>query len=100
MAAKAGFPLAAWLFLAAVTVISVLAHTIWQQLTGHSDINAYATAGLLGIVLFTLAAAASFVATSMQQSEDLVRQKDLDLANLAGAEHPSLFVQDRELAAE
>ena len=71
------------LFLAAVTVISVLAHTIWQQLTGHSDINAYATAGLLGIVLFTLAAAASFVATSMQQSEDLVRQKDLDLANLA-----------------
>ena len=71
------------LFLAAVTVISVLAHTIWQQLAGHIDINAYSSAGLLGIVLFTIAAAASFVATSMQQSEDLVRQKDLDLANLA-----------------
>jgi two-component system sensor histidine kinase PilS (NtrC family) len=71
------------LFLAAVTVIAVLAHTIWLQLTGRVDINAYATAGLLGIVLFTIAAAASFVATSMQQSEDLVRQKDLDLANLA-----------------
>ncbi len=71
------------LFLAAVTVLSVLAHTIWQQLTAHVDINAYATAGLLGIVLFTIAAAASFVATSMRQSEDLVRQKDLDLANLA-----------------
>jgi two-component system sensor histidine kinase PilS (NtrC family) len=71
------------LFLAAVTIISVLAHTIWQQLTGHIDINAYASAGLLGIVLFTIAAAASFVATSMQQSEALVRQKDLDLANLA-----------------
>jgi two-component system sensor histidine kinase PilS (NtrC family) len=71
------------LFLAAVSVISVLAHTIWQQLTGHSDINAYASAGILGVVLFTIAAAASFVATSMRQSEDLVRQKDLDLANLA-----------------
>ena len=71
------------LFLAAVTVISVLAHTIWQQFTGHIDINAYATAGLLGVVLFTLAAAASFVATSMQQSDALVRQKDVDLANLA-----------------
>jgi len=71
------------LFLAAVTVIAVLVHTIWLQLTGRVDINAYATAGLLGIVLFTIAAAASFVATSMQQSEDLVRQKDLDLANLA-----------------
>jgi two-component system sensor histidine kinase PilS (NtrC family) len=71
------------LFLAAVTVIAVLVHTIWQQLTGHIDINAYATAGLLGVVLFTIAAAASFVATSMHQSEALVRQKDLDLANLA-----------------
>ena len=71
------------LFLAAVTIIAVLVHTIWQQLTGHVDINAYATAGLLGVVLFTIAAAASFVATSMEQSEALVRQKDLDLANLA-----------------
>ena len=71
------------LFLAAVTIIALLAHTIWQQVTGHADINAYATAGLLGIVLFTIAAAASFVATSMQQSDALVRQKDLDLANLA-----------------
>jgi two-component system sensor histidine kinase PilS (NtrC family) len=71
------------LFLAAVTIIALLAHTIWQQLAGHIDINVYATTGLLGIVLFTIAAAASFVATSMQQSDALVRQKDLDLANLA-----------------
>ena len=71
------------LFLAAVTIISVLAHTIWLQITGRVDINAYATAGLLGVVLFTIAAAASFVATTMQQSDALVRQKDLDLANLA-----------------
>ncbi len=71
------------LFLAAVTVIALLAHTIWQQLTGHVDMTTYATAGLLGIVLFTLAAAASFVAGNMRRSEDLVRQKDLDLANLA-----------------
>ncbi len=71
------------LFLAAVTIMSVLAHTIWQQLSGHVDLNAYATAGLLGVVLFTIAATASFVATSMRRSEDLVRQKDVDLADLA-----------------
>src|SRR5882757_9600388 len=71
------------LFLAAVTIIAVLAHTIWQQLIGTADITAYATAGLLRIVLFTIAAAASFIAGSMRQSEDLVRQKDVDLANLA-----------------
>jgi two-component system, NtrC family, sensor histidine kinase PilS len=71
------------LFLAAVTAIAVLADTIWQQLTGHTDIPAYATAGLLGAVLFTIAASASFMASRMRESEDLVRQRDVDLANLA-----------------
>jgi two-component system, NtrC family, sensor histidine kinase PilS len=71
------------LFLAAVAAISVLAHTIWQQLSGHSDITVYATAGFLGLVLFTIAASASVLATRVRESEDLVRQKDLDLANLA-----------------
>jgi two-component system sensor histidine kinase PilS (NtrC family) len=71
------------LFLAAVAAIAVLAYTIWQQLSGHADIALYATAGLLGAVLFTIAAAASFVASRMRESEDLVRQKDIDLANLA-----------------
>jgi two-component system sensor histidine kinase PilS (NtrC family) len=71
------------LFLAAVAAIVVLGDTIWQQLSGRADIISYATAGLLGVVLFTFAAAASFVASRMRESEDLVRQKDVDLANLA-----------------
>jgi two-component system sensor histidine kinase PilS (NtrC family) len=71
------------LFLAAVAVIAVLTDTIWQQLNGHADIVVYASAGLLGIVLFVFATAASFVAGRMRESEDLVRQKDVDLANLA-----------------
>ncbi|MDB6084801.1 MAG: two-component system, NtrC family, sensor histidine kinase PilS, partial [Gammaproteobacteria bacterium] len=71
------------LFLAAITIIAVLVHTIWQQLTARADVTVYATAGLLGVVLFTIAAAASFIAGSMRQSEALVRQRDLDLANLA-----------------
>jgi len=71
------------LFLASVAAIAILADTIWQQLSGHADIVSYTTAGLLGIVLFVIAAAASFVASRMRESEDLVRQRDLDLANLA-----------------
>lgn len=71
------------LFLAAITAIAVLLHTIWQQLTGHVDINVYATAGFLGLVLFTISASASVLATRMRESEELVRQKDVDLANLA-----------------
>ncbi len=43
----------------------------------------YATAGLLGAVLFVIATSASFVASRMRESEDLVRQRDVDLANLA-----------------
>jgi two-component system sensor histidine kinase PilS (NtrC family) len=71
------------LFLAAVTILALLADTIWQQVAGRVDINIYATTGLLGVVLFTIAAAGSVVARSMQQSDELVRQRDLDLANLA-----------------
>ena len=71
------------LFLAAVAAIAVLAHTIWLQLSGHLDITAYATAGFLGLILFTIAGSASVLATRVRESEDLVRQRDLDLANLA-----------------
>jgi two-component system, NtrC family, sensor histidine kinase PilS len=71
------------LFLAAVAALAVLSDTIWQELSGHTDIVSYATAGLLGTVLFVIATAASVVAGRMRESEDLVRQKDVDLANLA-----------------
>jgi two-component system sensor histidine kinase PilS (NtrC family) len=71
------------LFLAAVAAIAVLSLTFWEQLSGFGDITAYANAGLLGAVLFTIAGAAAFIASRMQESEDLVRQKDVDLANLA-----------------
>ena len=71
------------LFLAAIAAIAILVDTIAQQLGGTTDINSYATAGLLGSVLFVTAGAASFAAGRMRESEALVRQKDVDLANLA-----------------
>jgi two-component system, NtrC family, sensor histidine kinase PilS len=71
------------LFLAAVAALAILADTIWQQLGGVTDISSYANAGLLGIVLFVIAAAAAYAAERMRESENLVRQKDVDLANLA-----------------
>jgi two-component system sensor histidine kinase PilS (NtrC family) len=71
------------LFLAAVAALAVLGDTIWQGFTERADSASYATAGLLGLVLFVIAASSSLVASRMRESEDLVRQKDLDLANLA-----------------
>ena len=70
-------------FLAAITVLLLLAHTIWLQLNGRTDVATYATAGLLGAVLLIVALTASVLATRMRASEALVRQKDIDLANLA-----------------
>ena len=77
------WPMRSALFLAATAVLAILSHTIWLQLNGAADSGNYATAGLLGALLFTIATAASFVANRMRESEDLVRQKDVDLANLA-----------------
>ncbi|MFI4891463.1 MAG: ATP-binding protein [Steroidobacterales bacterium] len=71
------------LFLAALATIAVLFVTIGQEVGGHADIGAYTSAGLLGAVLFTIATAASFIAGRVRESEALVRQKDVDLANLA-----------------
>ncbi len=75
-------PRSAW-FLAALATLVILLLTVGQQVGGDIDVGAYATAGILGAVLFVIATAASFVAQQMRASEDLVRQKDVDLANLA-----------------
>ncbi|MFO1466893.1 MAG: ATP-binding protein [Steroidobacteraceae bacterium] len=71
------------LFFAAVTALLLLTHTIWLQLNGRTDIASYATAGLLGAVLLIVSITASVLSTRMRESEALVRQKDVDLANLA-----------------
>ena len=76
-------PMNRGLFLAAIAALALLISTIAEQLNGRADTSAYATAGVLGAMLFLAAAAASFVANRMRESEDLVRQKDIDLANLA-----------------
>ena len=76
-------PMNRGLFLAAIAALALLVSTIAEQLNGRADTSAYATAGVLGAMLFLAAAAASFVANRMRESEDLVRQKDIDLANLA-----------------
>ena len=71
------------LFLAALATLGVLFVTVGQEVGGHTDIGAYTSAGLLGAMLFTIATAASLIAGRMRESEALVLQKDVDLANMA-----------------
>ncbi len=71
------------LFFAALTVVALLGQTIWLSIVGRLDTSSYANAGVLGAVLLIVALTASILATRMRESEALVRQKDIDLANLA-----------------
>jgi two-component system, NtrC family, sensor histidine kinase PilS len=71
------------LFLAALATLGVLFVTTGQEVGGHADIGAYTSAGLLGAVIFIVATAASVIAGRMRESEALVLQKDVDLANMA-----------------
>jgi two-component system, NtrC family, sensor histidine kinase PilS len=71
------------LFLAALATLGVLFVTVGQEVGGHTDIGAYTSAGLLGAMLFTIATVASLIAGRMRESEALVLQKDVDLANMA-----------------
>jgi two-component system sensor histidine kinase PilS (NtrC family) len=71
------------LFLAAIATLCLLFVTVGQEVGGHADIGAYTSAGLLGAMLFTIATAASLISGRMRESEALVLQKDVDLANMA-----------------
>ena len=50
---------------------------------GVSSATDYTAAGVLGAVLFAHRAAARPLADRLRESEALVRQRDIDLANLA-----------------
>jgi two-component system, NtrC family, sensor histidine kinase PilS len=71
------------LFLAALATLGILFVTVGQEVGGHTDIGAYTSAGILGAMLFTIATVASLIAGRMRESEALVLQRDVDLANMA-----------------
>jgi len=69
--------------IAAIAAIFVLFQQIALWLSGLADGSELTQAGLLGGVIFFAALAVAPLARRLRESEELVRQRNLDLANLA-----------------
>ncbi|NJO12242.1 MAG: PAS domain-containing protein [Gammaproteobacteria bacterium] len=68
---------------AAGATLALLAQQLAVQLAGYASTADYTAAGVLGVVLFILALSGWPLANQLRESEELVRQRDVDLANLA-----------------
>jgi two-component system sensor histidine kinase PilS (NtrC family) len=67
----------------AIAALAVLGQQIMLSLAGASDSADLTQAGLLGGVILVAALTAAPLAGRLRESEALVRQRDIDLANLA-----------------
>jgi two-component system sensor histidine kinase PilS (NtrC family) len=69
--------------IAAVAALAVLVQQVFVSFAESTPPADYTTAGVLGAVLFAIAASAWPVANRLRESEALVRRQEVDLANLA-----------------
>ncbi len=71
------------LVIAAVAALAILVQQIASQAAGFSTVNDYPLAGVMGAIVFLVAATAWPVAKRLRESEAQVRRQEVDLANLA-----------------
>lgn len=71
------------LFAAAISALAILGEQTLAFAQGLSPINAFVPAGVLGAIIFLVAATANPLARRLRESEALARQRGIDLANLA-----------------
>jgi len=71
------------LLFAALASLAVLSEQVYTQLADPFPVTAYTQGGLLGITFFSVAMLAHVFAGRLQETEQLARQRGLDLANLA-----------------
>ena len=69
--------------IAAVAALGVLVQQVFVTLEDNSPTTDYTAAGVLGVVLFSIALSLWPVASRLRESEALVRRQEVDLANLA-----------------
>ncbi len=71
------------LLMAAIAVVAVLVQQVLVQLAGSASIGDYPAAGVLGAVLFLVALVSWPLTARLQESDALVKRREVDLANLA-----------------
>lgn len=70
------------LLLAAIASLAIIAQQIYTQLYVDPSLTAYAQTGLLGASFFAIAILAHVLSQRLKESERLVSQRDIDLANM------------------
>jgi two-component system, NtrC family, sensor histidine kinase PilS len=68
---------------AACATLALLAQQVVAHLYGYASAADYTAAGVLGVILFIVALGVLPLADRIRETEALVRQRDVDLANLA-----------------
>lgn len=70
-------------FFAATATFAILGEQLFSQFGGVSDTGNYSAAGILGAIIFAITLAARPLARRIRVSEELARQRGVDLANLS-----------------
>ena len=70
-------------FFAALATLGILGEQFFSQLGGASDASSFPAAGVLGSIIFAISLAAQPLARRIRISEELARQRGVDLANLS-----------------
>jgi two-component system, NtrC family, sensor histidine kinase PilS len=68
---------------AAVAALAVLLQQVLTILAGRGDTGDLAAAGIVGAIMFIVTLGVGPLARSLRESEELVRQREVDVANLA-----------------
>jgi len=71
------------LLIAAVAALALLVQQVFASAVENAPPTDYVTAGVFGAVLFLVAFATWPVANRLRESEELVRRREVDLANMA-----------------
>lgn len=68
---------------AAVAALALLLQQVMTSLAGHGDSTDFAAAGIVGALMFIVTFGVAPLADSLRESEERVRQREVDVANLA-----------------
>ncbi|MGE3532618.1 MAG: nitrogen regulation protein NR(II) [Steroidobacteraceae bacterium] len=71
------------LLLAAIAALALLFQQLINMLKGAGDPGEITAAGLVGALIFSLSLGARYAARRLEESEQLIKQREVDLANLA-----------------
>jgi two-component system, NtrC family, sensor histidine kinase PilS len=71
------------LLFAAIATLALLAQQLFTSLAGRGDVGDFAAAGIVGALMFLVTLGVEPLARSLRESEERIRQRDVDVANLA-----------------